>query len=182
MNYHVRVAPGGPAEAAAIGMLRREIAAIDPRLPVLSITTLGSFMRGSAFLWLFRAGAKVFTAFGLAALLLALVGIYGVNAYLVVRRTREIGIRVALGATPRNVIGLVVRDTVLVTAAGVLAGTALALAIGSLLQSMLYEVTAFDPVALLATPVLLAGCALAAAYVPARRAARTAVVLALRRE
>ena len=82
--------------------------------------------RRSPFLWLFRAGARVFTAFGLAGLVLTLVGIWGVNAYMVLRRTREIGIRTALGASPRGVIWLIVRDTTLVTAAGVVAGTALA--------------------------------------------------------
>lgn len=182
MHYHVRLAPTAPDEAAVLGAARRELAALDPRLPVLSVRSLRSFVRESVFLWLFRSGAKVFTAFGLAALVLALTGIYGVNAYTVLRRTREIGIRMALGATPRDVIRHVVRDTAFIAAAGVLVGTALALGIGTLLGSMLYEVSALDPMALIAAPVLLAGCALAASFIPARRAARVPILAALRRE
>ena len=182
MYYHVRLAPGVSGDGPLAGTLRRELASLDRRLPLLSISTLEAFTQGSTFLWLFRAGARVFTAFGLAGLVLTLVGIYGVNAYMVLRRTREIGIRIALGATPGSVIRLIVRETTLVTAAGVLVGTALAVAIGSLLGSMLYEVTAFDPVGLVAGPLLLAGAAVAASYIPARRAARVPVVSALRHE
>jgi len=182
MYYHVRPAPGVSGDGPLAGTLRGELAALDPRLPLLSISTLEAFTKRSPFLWLFRAGARVFTAFGLAGLVLALVGIWGVNAYMVLRRAREIGIRMALGATPAGVVWLVVRDTTLVTAAGVLAGTAFAVAIATLLGSMLYEVTAADPVALVAAPALLAACALAASYLPARKAARVAVTAALRRE
>jgi predicted permease len=182
MHYHVRLAPGISGDGPAVAMLRRELAALDARLPPLSISTLEAFTTRSPFLWLFRAGARVFTAFGVAGLMLTLVGIWGVNACTVLRRTREIGIRTALGASPRGVIWLIVRDTTLVTAAGVVAGTALALAVATLLGSMLYEVSAADPVALVAAPVLLALCALASAYLPARKAAGVAVLAALRRE
>ena len=182
MYYHVKLARGVAGDEAMLASLRRELSAVDPRLPVLSVKTLPSFVRDSVFLWVFRSGARVFTAFGLAALVLALVGIYGVNAYMVLRRTREIGIRMALGAAPRDVVRLVVRETAVVTAAGVVAGTGLAIAIGSLLGSMLYQVSAFDPVALVAAPLLLAASALAASYLPARRAARVTIVSALRRE
>jgi ABC-type antimicrobial peptide transport system permease subunit len=158
------------------------LGALDPRLPVISARTLESFVRSSVFLWFFRSGARVFTAFGLAALVLALVGIYGINAYTVARRTREIGIRMALGATPGTVVKLVVRETVVVTIVGVLAGTGLAVAMGRLVASMLYEVTAFDPLSLVAAPVLLGAAALAASYLPARRATRVQPVSALRGE
>ena len=182
MHYHVRLAPGAPDEAAMLAAARRELTALDPRLPVLSVRSLRSFVRESVFLWLFRSGARVFTAFGLAALALAFTGLYGVNAYLVLRRTREIGIRMALGATPRDVVRHLVRDTACVAAVGVVAGTALALAIGSLVGSMLYEVSAFDPIALVAAPLLLIGCAFAASVIPARRAARVPILSALRRD
>jgi len=181
MNYHVRLAPGASPEGSA-ATLRRALEELDPRLPVISAQPLESFMRRSVFLWLFGAGARIFTAFGLVALVLALVGIYGVSAYMVLRRTREIGIRMALGATPGRVVRLIVRETAVVTIAGLLAGTALALGIGTLLGSMLFEVTAFDPVALAAAPLLLAAAALAASFLPARDATRVPVVTALRRE
>ncbi len=182
MHYHVRLAPGVVGNGPMSASLRRELAALDPRLPVLSVSTLEAFTKASPFLWLFRAGARVFTAFGVAGLVLTLVGIWGVNAYTVLRRTREMGIRTALGASPRRVVWLIVRDTTLVTAAGVVVGTALAAAVATLLGSMLYEVTASDPVALFAAPALLASCALTASYLPARKAARVAVFAALRRE
>jgi predicted permease len=182
MHHHVRLAPGVSGEGAFAGTMRRELAAVDPRLPLLSIATLETFTKQSPFLWLFRSGARVFTAFGLAGLALTLVGIWSVNAYTVLRRTREIGIRMALGATPRRAVWLIVRDTTLVTAAGVLVGTGLAVAIATLLASLLFEVTASDPVALVAAPALLGACALAASYLPARKAARVAVVAALRGE
>jgi putative ABC transport system permease protein len=182
MNYHARVAAGGPGEGAMLEQIRREIRAYDERLPILTTKTLRAFVADSVFLWVFRSGARIFTVFGVAALLLALVGIYGVNAYVVARRTREIGIRMALGATSGDVLRLVLRESAMVTAVGIAAGTAMAIGIGTALQSMLYEVTAFDPVALVAVPILLAASTLAASYVPARRAARVAPVSALRYE
>ncbi len=182
MNYHARIAAGGLGEGAMLEQLRREIRAYDERLPILTTRTLRTFVADSVFLWVFRSAARIFTVFGVAALLLALVGIYGVNAYVVARRTREIGIRMALGATSRDVLRLVLRESAIVTAVGVTAGTAMAIGIGTALQSMLYEVTAFDPVALVAVPILLAASTLAASAIPARRAARVAPVSALRYE
>lgn len=182
MNYHARIAAGGLGEGAMLEQLRREIRAYDERLPILTTRTLRTFVADSVFLWVFRSAARIFTVFGVAALLLALVGIYGVNAHVVARRTREIGIRMALGATSRDVLRLVLRESAIVTAVGVTAGTAMAIGIGTALQSMLYEVTAFDPVALVAVPILLAASTLAASAIPARRAARVAPVSALRYE
>ncbi|HEY3381301.1 MAG TPA: ABC transporter permease [Vicinamibacterales bacterium] len=182
MHYHVRTAAGAPADGVMLERLRREIRAVDPRFPVISTRTLQDFMQKSVFLWLFRSGARIFTAFGLAALVLALVGIYGVNAYMVLRRTREIGIRMALGAAPRDITRLILREAIIVTAAGVAVGLALAIAIGNLLGSMLYDVTAFDPLALITAPTLLVGSALLASYIPARRATRVAMATALRRD
>ena len=182
MNYHIRVAAGGPTEAGMLQTLRREIRAFDERLPVLAMTTLKSFGDRSVFLWVFRSAARVFTAFGLSALLLALVGIYGVNAYVVARRTREIGIRMALGATAGSVVWLMLRDTAIVSLAGIVVGLGLAIALGYGLSSMLYEVSATDPLALTIAPLLLAASALAASYVPTRRATRGSPVEALRHE
>ncbi|MDO8835433.1 MAG: ABC transporter permease [Vicinamibacterales bacterium] len=182
MNYHIRTAGGDAAAAAMVQTIRREIRTVDERLPVLAVNTLQGFGERSLFLWIFRSAARIFSAFGLAALLLAVVGIYGVNAYLVARRTREIGIRMALGATAADVVRLIVRDAAVVAAIGVGIGLGLAVALGSLLSSMLYEVRATDPLALLAAPLLLGGSALLASYIPARRATRVAPVEALRQE
>ena len=182
MNYHVRLAAGGPAEAAMLRTISREIRAYDERLPVLMAKARRAFVAESVFLWVLRSGARIFTTFGLAALLLAAVGIYGVNAYVVARRTREIGIRVALGATHADITRLIMREAGAVTMAGVAVGLLLAIATGLGLSSMLYEVSAFDPVALAGASLLLAGSALAASYLPARRAARITPVVALRYE
>jgi putative ABC transport system permease protein len=182
MNYHIRVAEGGPSDASMVQTVRREIRAFDERLPVLTMTTLRTFADRSVFLWVFRSAARILTAFGLAALLLALVGIYGVNAYVVARRTREIGIRMALGATAGNIVRLVLRDAVVVSLAGIGIGLLLAVALGQGLSSMLFEVSATDPLALTLAPVLLAASTLIACYVPARRATRASPVEALRHD
>jgi len=182
MNYHIRVAGGGSGAAAVLQTVRREIRAFDERLPVLSLTTLGGFADRSVFLWVFQSAARIFTAFGLAALVLALVGIYGVNAYVIARRTREIGIRMALGATTRDVVRLILRDAAIVSLAGVGVGLGLAVALGTVVSSMLYEVSAADPLALTVAPLLLGASALLASYIPARRATRIAPVTALRHD
>jgi len=182
MNYHIRVAGGGSESALMLQTVRREISAFDERLPVLALTTLRGFADRSVFLWVFRSAARVFTAFGLAALILALVGIYGVNAYVVARRTREIGIRMALGATSSDVVRLILRDAAIVALGGVVVGLGLAVALGTLLSSMLYEVSAADPLALVVAPLLLGAAALLASYIPARRATRIAPVTALRHD
>jgi putative ABC transport system permease protein len=130
----------------------------------------------------FQSAARIFTVFGLAALALALVGIYGVNSYVVTRRTREIGIRMALGATSRDVVRLILRDAAIVSVTGIVVGLGLAVALGTLLSSMLYGVGAADPLALVAAPLLLGASALLASYIPARRATRIAPVTALRHD
>ena len=182
MNYHIRVAAGAPPDAAMLQAVRREIRAFDERLPVVTMTTLRTFADRSVFLWVFRSAARVLTAFGAAALLLALVGIYGVNAYVVARRTREIGIRMALGATAGSIVQLVLRDAIVVSLAGIGAGLLLAVALGYGLSSMLFEVSATDPLVLSIAPVLLAASTLVASYVPTRRATRVSPVAALRHE
>ena len=114
--------------------------------------------------------------------MLAGIGIYGVMSYLVARRRREIGIRLALGAAPRNVLRLMMRETVVLACVAVLAGLAGAWALTRFLGSMLYGVTAKDPVTFAATPVLLVAIALAGSLWPARQAAMTEPSIALREE
>ena len=110
------------------------------------------------------------------------VGVYGVKAYVVERRTREIGIRLALGANPRDVFALIAMQGVLQTAVSVALGLALSLGAGRVLSTMLFSVSPADPVSLVVAAVLLSAAALLACYLPARRATRVGPLTALRTE
>jgi predicted permease len=182
-HFHVALAaPGSGAEAGLLQAIRREITTVDPRLPVLAIQTLDHHRATSILYWIVRAGANVFSVFGVVAAFLAVVGLYAVKAYVVSRRTREIGIRMALGSTYRGVIWLVLREGVGLTAAGLGIGILIALGIGQLVGSMLYRVSPYDPQVLGLSALLLAGAALVACYLPARRATRVVPMKALRTE
>jgi putative ABC transport system permease protein len=183
MHVHARLSPATPdGEAAALAALRREVRAVDERLPVLSLQTLTEHRDSSIIYWMVRAGAQMFTVFGAVAAFLAVVGLYAVKAYMVARRTREIGIRMALGSTPGNVLWLVLKEGLMLTVAGLAIGLLVAVGIGQVVGSMLYEVSPFDPLVFALAPLLLALAALAACYLPARRATRIAPVVALRTE
>ncbi len=183
LNLHVRIKSSVPAEASAmVQKVRSELRSLDPNLPVVSAATLQSFRDESIPLWAVRSGARLFSLFGLAALILAVIGIYGLKSYVVARRTREIGIRMALGATSRGVVELFLREGAKLAAAGLTLGVLLALGSGRLVSSMLYQVSPFDPAVLVLTLLILAISALIATYVPARRATRVAPVSALRHE
>ena len=125
---------------------------------------------------------QVVGLFGILALLLAAVGIYGVIAYSVTQRTREIGIRVTLGATAHEVIAVVGTRVVLIVALGLLAGLSGAVAATRLIQAQLWDVTPTDPATFAAVPLLLIGIGCAACYIPARRAMKVEPVTALRAE
>jgi ABC-type antimicrobial peptide transport system permease subunit len=129
-----------------------------------------------------RLGATLFGAFGLLGLTLAAVGVYGALAYRVRGRTRELGIRLALGAEAKALAEMVIKEGLALTALGVGLGTAGALAAGKALQSLLYGVSARDPVVLLGSTGLLLVAALVASWLPARRATRVDPVIALRSE
>ncbi len=180
MNLHVRLASGGVSEAAMLGTLRQELRAADPDVPVLSLKTLRQHRDGSIELWAVNTGARLFSVFGGVALLLALIGLYGVKSYLVSRRTREIGIRMALGATRNDVLWLVLREGVVLTLIGLGIGLLLSLGLGKLLSGLLYEVSALDPIVFSLAPLLLLVSAMVASFLPARRATRVVPLTALR--
>jgi putative ABC transport system permease protein len=183
MTLHVRTAAGGPAaEAAALEAVRREIRLIDDRVPVVTVSTMRNFRDRSMSSWMVRASANLFAVFGGLALFLSVVGVYGVRAYLVSRRRREIGIRMALGATARDVMRLILVEGLVLVAVGLGAGFVLAALTGMAVASLVYQVGAFDPLIFTTAPLLLALAALVACYVPARRATRVAPIAALRSE
>ena len=164
--------------ASVIAQARDAVWSIDRELPVARVRTmdqmLGEASAGSRF------RAYLLGAFGALGLILALIGVYGVMAYAVAQRARELGVRAALGARPRDLVGLVVRDAGLLTAAGVLLGLAGAWALTGLAQKLLFQVTPRDPATFAVTATVLAGAALLASWLPARRAGRTDPIEVLR--
>ncbi|HEV8421947.1 MAG TPA: FtsX-like permease family protein, partial [Chthoniobacterales bacterium] len=151
-------------------------------MPILRIEPYENIVEKDVGLWAVRFAAILFGIFGGIALLLAAVGVYGVKAYAVTRRTREIGIRMALGADRGDVFGLIMKQGALQTAFALGVGVLLALALGRVLAKMLYQVSPSDPVALVTASVLLGGAALLACFLPARRAMRVTPMTALRTE
>ncbi len=183
MNIHLQVAAQAKdAEAHMLETIRRQIRSVDNHLPVLALKTLRQHVEGGFDLWVVRTGARMFSIFGGVALLMAMVGLYGVRAYTVARRTREIGIRMALGADAAATLRMILGEGLIVTSIGAGAGLLLSLAVGKLLSSFLYQVSGADPVVFLAAPVLLSAISLLACYLPARHAARVEPMVALRNE
>jgi putative ABC transport system permease protein len=160
--------------------LRNEVRAMDPNLPPLTFTPLSELIGMSLLPQ--RIGAGLMGAFGLFGLLLAAFGLYGVIAYSVVRRAREIGVRIALGADHREVVRLIVRQGVAITTGGIGLGLAVAVVGTRVLASLLYGINPLNPLVYTAVALLLAAVALLASYLPARRAARVDPIVALRAE
>jgi len=169
-------AGGDPANLAAL--LRREVAALDRDVAVARVDTLTSFAAESISGQ--RFGALLLTLFAAAAALLAGVGVYGVMSYAVARRSYEMGVRLALGATPASLFGLVIGRGLVLAAIGEATGLADGLAVGRLMRGLLYGVQPSDPVTLVAVPLVLALVATLACALPGRRAARTEPLTALR--
>jgi predicted permease len=169
-------------EAATADLLRRTVQNVDPTLPVLELRTFARHMDSNPQLWIVRAGASLFSIFGGLALGLAVVGVYGVKAYSVARRTREIGIRMALGAQSRNVLWMILREGLMMVAAGVFLGFLLALATGKIVSAVLFQVSSTDPFAFTIAPVVLMTAAFLATWLPARRATKISPMAALRTE
>ena len=165
-----------------LATLRDAIRSTDEQVAILGMKSLRQHRDGSIMLWAVNSGARLFFVFGFVALLLAVIGVYGVKSYVVSRRTREIGIRMALGATQGDVVRLVLREGLMLTFGGVGIGLLLAGLVAKALSGMLYEVSALDPTVFLLAPTVLTLAALGASYVPARRATHVAPVTALRAE
>ena len=166
--------------AALADAVRREVRAVDPNEPVFAVRTMedvvATAMAERRFTMLLLA------LFAATALALSAIGIYGVMAYFVTQRTHEIGIRMALGASRRDVVGMVLRQGVRLAAAGVVAGVIGALLVTRAISALLYNVSPRDPGTLIALSATLTAVALLACYIPARRATRVDPIRALRYE
>jgi predicted permease len=176
VRIDLAAAPGGLSQVA--GELQRAVAGVAPGLPVLSVTTMGEQVARS--LSRERAIAHLTAFFGVLAVVLAAVGLYGVISYGVSRRSGEIGLRMALGASRSTVVGLVLRETLLVTAGGLVIGLLATAALTHLASHQLFQISAHDPLTLLGASLLLAVVALAASSLPGWRAASVRPVEALR--
>jgi putative ABC transport system permease protein len=177
MNVALRTAGDPRALASAV---RGEVSRLDPELPVTKLRTMEQVLDSS--LAPRRLSMWLLTVFATAALLLAALGIYGVMAYAVTRRTREIGIRMALGASRAGVLRSVVGEGMKLVAFGLIGGVAASLALTRLMAKMLYGVSATDPLTFTVVAMLLCAVSLAANVVPARRAAGVDPMSALRHD
>jgi putative ABC transport system permease protein len=165
---------------AAMGAVRAQVNQLDRNLALTNGQTVEQIL--SQGLWAARMGAALLGLFGLLALILASIGIYGVLSYSVTQRTSEIGIRMALGAQSQQVLKLVLRQGMVLAGIGVLVGVAIALPITRFASTLLYGVSVWDPVTYIAITLLLMAVAFFACYLPARRATRIDPLVALRFE
>jgi len=177
LNYLIRTRQ---SPETIVPLLRKVVQQVDPDLPLINVRTQEQQI--DAATQQERVFVAMTSSFGMLALALASVGIYGVMAYSVAGRTNEIGIRLALGAVPRQVMTMVLREAVWMSLAGIAVGIAAALVLARLVKSMLYGLTPADPVSLISGAVLLIAVGLAASWVPAWRAASVQPVEALRHE
>ena len=181
MTLHASVEPG--SEARMIEPIRRAIQAEEQPLPILSMRTLTEHRDRSPSLWMVVFAARLFVAFGLIALVLATAGVYGLRAYLVARKTREIGIRLALGATHGRIVQQLLSEGTTIAAAGLAVGLLVAAGLVRLLQSgLVMDIGALDSIAFVAASGMSVLATIAASYIPARRALRIDPAVALRPE
>jgi putative ABC transport system permease protein len=177
----LNVAVNADVDAASLTpSVRAAIAALDPALAVSKVTTMREVVGELSAPQ--RFSAAVLTAFAAGALLLASIGLYGVLAFAVAQRTREIGVRLALGAPRANVLGLILKQGMLMVTIGLAIGLAGSIGATRLLRSLLYETDIYDPLTFVVVPILLATVSLAACYLPARRAAVLDPLVTLRSE
>jgi predicted permease len=170
---------GDPAAAAAAA--RQVVSELDQDMPVYDLKTMNTHLSGIALLFV-RVGAALVGVFGFLGLSLAVVGLYGVVSHSVSQRTREIGIRIALGARAADVLRMLLKQGMILTLVGVAAGLAAAFAVTRLMGGLLYGVSATDPMTFIAIPLLLTIVATLACWIPARRAAKVEPMVTLRAE
>lgn len=180
-NVYFHVRPSAPS-ATLVDSVRREIRTAAPGLPLFGVKTFSAHVGSSLEYWGLTLSASMFGAFGGLAMLVAIVGIYGMTAYAVARRTREIGIRMAIGARRGAVLRLIVAESLRTALAGVAAGWVLGLGVGRIMASLFVDLAAFDAWTFLLVPVGLVLTAAAATWLPARRATLVNPVTALRNE
>jgi predicted permease len=176
-TVNVLLRTAGDPLALAAGV-RQAVAAMDRNLPIYNVQTLQKVLDDGTWGW--RVFGTLFSAFGIAALFLATVGLYGVMAFSVSRRTQEIGVRMAVGAGAADVLRMVLRQGAWQVAAGVVLGLGVAIALANAMRLMFFQVSPYDGPTFLAVGALLLLTGLAAAFVPARRAARVDPMAALR--
>jgi ABC-type antimicrobial peptide transport system permease subunit len=168
------------APEQAYAAIRGEVRKLDPNMPIYNLRTLESKIDES--LLNERLIATLSSVFGFLATALALIGLYGVMAYTVARRTREIGIRIALGAGTKTVVWMVMREVLLLVGVGIAVGLPAAWGLARLVESQLYGIPAHDPVTMIGATAALAIVACLSGYLPARRASRVHPTTALRYE
>jgi putative ABC transport system permease protein len=171
-----------PALLEAMANYRRELHTLDPELPILEMMTFSAFMEKNFTLRMMQLGATIFGVFALIALLLASVGVYGVKAYAVERRTREIGIRIALGANRGNVFSLIMKQGAQQTLVALGIGVGLSLLAGQVLSAIFFQVKPNDLLALGFSAAILTCATMLACFVPAKRATQVSPLSALRAE
>jgi len=165
---------------SVVGAIRGEVRQLDAALPITNVRSMNDVV--ATALATPRLTGFLLVAFAAIALALAAVGIYGVLAYVVSQRTQEIGIRLAIGADRSQVLGMVLRQGLLLAGTGIAAGLMGALALTRLMTSLLYNIQPNDPLTFAAVAVTLLAVALAASFLPARRATRVSPITALRAE
>jgi ABC-type antimicrobial peptide transport system permease subunit len=170
--------PAAAMEREVPGAVR----SLTPTLPVMDIQTMTAELYNINSFELFQIGAELASSLGILGFVLALVGVYGVVSYGASQRTHEIGIRMALGAQPGDVLPMILRQGIFIVGVGLAAGVLAAAAIARLVGNFLYGVSPLDPLTYLSASILLAGVALLACYIPARRAMRVDPATALRNE
>jgi predicted permease len=183
VTFHLKTSPlSHQAEAALFKTVRQTIRNIDSSIPVLSVLTFEGFHDNGFMVWIVKMGGRLFAIFGGLALFLAVIGLYGVRAYDVARHTRQIGIRIALGATGKNVLLMSLREGIIISCLGLGLGLPLALGAGFMLRSMLFGVSGTDLATFVIAPLFLTVTTMAACWIPARRAAKVDPMEALRYE